>query len=308
LVVAPDGSGDFRTIQAAIDAAPTDRPRPTVIVIRPGTYKEHLRVPKDRPPLHLWGEDALRTTLTFDLHAQSPDSTGRPVGTRRSASTTVTANDFTATGLTFANSTPRDVAQALALAAEGDRQVFRHCRFLGWQDTLYVGGGRTYFEDCYLEGGVDFILGPGTAVFRNCEVHSKRAGYVTAASTPQPSAHGLVFLGCRLTAAAGLADNSVYLGRPWREHASVVFVDTWMGPHIRPAGWSIWRGTERHRTARYGEYQSRGPGASPAARVGWSRQLAPGEAKEMTPLAVLRGQDAWDPGVSADPASETKAP
>ncbi len=299
LVVAPDGSGDFRTVQAAIDAAPSGRARPIVIAIRPGTYKELLRVPSDRPPLHLRGEDAARTILTFDLHAQSTDAAGRPVGTRRSASTTLIAKDFTATGLTFANSTPRDVAQALALAADGDRHVFRRCRFLGWQDTLYVGTGRKYFEDCFIEGGVDFIFGPGTAVFQNCELHSKRAGYVTAASTPEGSAHGFVFLNCRLTAAAGLADHSVYLGRPWREHASVVFLDSWMGPHVRPEGWSIWRGTERHRTARYAEYQSQGPGAAPEARVSWSRQLTPDEARALTPRAVLRGRDDWDPSVTA---------
>lgn len=296
-VVAADGSGDYRSIQAAIDAGGTG---PVTVRIKPGRYAERVTVPADRPGLRLVGEDAARTVLTFDLNARSAGPDGRPVGTRHSSSTTVLASDFVAEGLTFANDTPRDVAQALALAADGDRQVFRRCRFLGWQDTLYVGPGRKYFEDCYVEGGVDFIFGPGTAVFQSCEVRSKRHGYVTAASTPPDAAHGFVFLDCRLTAAADLADRSVYLGRPWRDHAAVTFLRCRMGPHVRPEGWSVWKGTERHRTARYAEADSRGPGAAPQARVAWSRQLGADEARAVTRRAVLRGRDDWDPGATAD--------
>jgi pectinesterase len=160
LVVAADGSGDYRSVQAAIDAAPAGRDRPFTIRIKPGTYSELVKVPEDRRRLRLVGEDAAHTVLTFHLNALSDDPGGRPLGTRRSSSTTAAANDFVAEDLTFANDTPRDVAQALALAADGDRQVFRRCRFLGWQDTLYVGPSRKYFADCLIEGGVDFIFGP----------------------------------------------------------------------------------------------------------------------------------------------------
>jgi pectinesterase len=297
LVVAADGSGDYRSVKAAIDAVPAGA-GPVTIRIKPGTYAERVRVPRDRPRLRLVGEDAARTVLTFNLNALSPGPGGRPPGTRRSSSTTVLADDFVAEGLTFANSTPRDVAQALALAASGDRQVFRRCRFLGWQDTLYVGEGRKLFEDCHVEGGVDFIFGPGTAVFQGCELRSKRAGYVTAASTPRGAAHGLVFLGCRLTAAPGVAGRSVYLGRPWRDHASVTFVNCRMGPHVRPEGWSVWKGTERHRTARFAEHGSAGPGAAPEVRAAWSRQLPAAEAERLTARAVLRGRDGWDPAAA----------
>jgi pectinesterase len=300
LVVAADGSGDYRTVQAAIDAAPAGRDRPVTIRIKPGTYSELLKVPDDRRRQRLVGEDAAHTVLTFHLNALSEGAGGRPVGTKRSSSTTVAANDLVAEDLTFANDTPRDVAQALALAADGDRQVFRRCRFLGWQDTLYVGPGRKYFADCFIEGGVDFIFGPGTAVFQGCEVRSKRHGYVTAASTPEDAEHGFVFLDCRLTADDDLPDQTVYLGRPWREHADVAFLSCWMGPHIHPEGWSIWKGTERHKTARFAEHDSRGPRAAPQARVPWSRQLSADEAKAVNVRAVLRGRDEWDPTADGD--------
>lgn len=307
LVVATDGSSPYRSVQAALDALPAGNAGPVTLRIQPGTYTERIVIPKDRPRLRLVGEDAARTMLTFNLNATSTDAGGRPVGTMRSTSTTVRANDFSAENLTFANTTPRDVAQAVALATTGDRQVFRRCRFLGWQDTLYLGAGRHYFEECYLEGGVDFIFGPGTAVFKNCEVRSKRHGYVTAASTPRDAAHGFVFVGCRLTAAAGLADQSVYLGRPWRDHASVTLVNCAMGSHIHAEGWSIWKGTERHQTARYAEYGSTGPGAVPAARVRWLRQLGEEEAKSLTVRAVLGGRDGWDPA-AAKPKREPPSP
>jgi pectinesterase len=163
-----------------------------------------------------------------------------------------------------------------------------------------VGPSRKYFADCLIEGGVDFIFGPGTAVFQGCEVRSKRHGYVTAASTPQDAERGFVFLDCRLTAAADLPERSVYLGRPWREHACVTFLDCWMGPHIYPEGWSIWKGTERHKTARFAEHASRGPGAGAQTRVAWSRQLGEDEAKGVTARAVLRGPDDWDPTADGD--------
>jgi pectinesterase len=298
-VVAADGSGQYRSVQAAVDALPARSDEAVTIRVKPGTYAERVDIPRDRPPIRLVGEDAAKTVLIFNLHARTLGPDGRPLGTMRSSSTTVRANDFVAENVTFANSTPRDTAQALALAADGDRQAFRRCRFLGWQDTLYVGAGRKYFEECYVEGGVDFIFGPATAVFQGCEVCSKRHGYVTAASTPQDAAHGLVFLGCRLTAAADLPPRSAYLGRPWRDHACVTFLDCELGAHVRPQGWHNWDKPEREKTARFAEYGSTGPGAAPEARVAWARQLGEREAKSITPRAVLRGKDDWDPAAAA---------
>jgi pectinesterase len=294
LVVASDGSGPYRSVQAAIDAVPAGNKELLTIHIKPGTYRERIALPRDKVRIRLIGEDALKTMLTFDLNARSLGLDNQPIGTMRSTSTVIWASDFVAENLTFANATPRDVAQALAMAANGDRQVFRHCRFLGWQDTLYVGAGRKYFEDCSIEGGVDFIFGPGTAVFKNCEIHSKRQGYVTAASTPREVARGFVFIDCRLTGANDLTPRTVYLGRPWRDYASVTFLHCTMGAHLRPEGWHNWQKPEREKTARYSEYGSIGPGAT-GERVGWSHQLKEGEAEAITLQAVLKGRDSWDP-------------
>jgi pectinesterase len=295
LVVAGDGSGQYRTVQSAVDAIPINGTDPVIVRIKPGTYTERIVVPRGRPHVRFVGEDAAKTILTYELNALSQGSTGRAVGTSGSTSTNVLADDFTAENITFANSTPRDVAQALALSANGDRQVYRRCRFLGWQDTLYANRGRQLFDDCYIEGGVDFIFGAATAVFLNCEIHSKRKGYVTASSTPQDAKYGYVFLNCRLTAAKDLDPSSVYLGRPWRDYSNVLFLNCEMGPHIRPEGWHNWNQPNREKTARFGEFGSTGPGAKPDARVSWSRQLPETEAKAITAKAVLAGRDEWDP-------------
>jgi pectinesterase len=295
LVVAADGSGQYRTVQSAIDAIPANNASPVTVRIKPGTYLERIVLSRDKRHVRFVGEDAAKTVLTYHLHAQSVDPNGRPYGTSGSTSTNILADDFAAENLTFANSTPRDIAQALALSANGDRQVYRHCRFLGWQDTLYLGRGRQLFDDCHIEGGVDFIFGASTAVFRNCEILSKRQGYLTAASTPQDAPHGYVFFNCKLTATPDLRPASVYLGRPWRDYANVLFLNCDMGPHIRPEGWHNWNQPAREKTAKYGEYGSTGPGAKPDGRVPWSKQLTEAEAKVITPQVVLAGRDGWNP-------------
>ncbi|HUI79261.1 MAG TPA: pectinesterase family protein [Bryobacteraceae bacterium] len=289
LVVSKKG-GPFRTVQEAIDAVPRGNVTPYTIVIRPGTYLERWTVPRDKPFIRLIGEDANRTTLTYNL------STATTAETRYSASGYVFADDFQAEGITFENSYGTG-SQAVALFVGADRARFRACRFLGWQDTLYVNGpgchfvpqplatvdaadcpaGRHTFDDCYIEGHVDFIFGNAAARFRRCHIHSKGPGYVTAQSkTYAGQTSGFVFDACRLT-----GENTgpgVYLGRPWRAYAQVVFLKCWLGPHIRPEGWSVWNENRNHETAFYAEFESEGPGASPHSRVAWSHQLSPAEA------------------------------
>jgi pectinesterase len=138
LVVAGNGSGQYRTVQAAVDAIPINGTDPVTIRIKPGTYTERIEVPRNKPHVRFVGEDAAKTILTYELNALSRGPTGRAVGTSGSTSTNVLADDFTAENITFAKSTPRDVAQALARSANGDLRVYRRCRFLGWQDTLYA--------------------------------------------------------------------------------------------------------------------------------------------------------------------------
>ena len=210
------------------------------------------------------------------------------------------ANDFTAENITFENTTTREArVQALAMYVEADRAVFRNCRFLGWQDTLRAdapkgGTGRQYFRDCYIEGYVDFIYAAGTAVFDHCHIHAKADGYLTAASTPENHPFGYVFLDCKVTAGPAV-EQGFYLGRPWRPFAATAFVRCELPEQVRPAGWDNWGKAENETTARYAEYQCTGPGANPAGRVKWSRQLSEAEAGNLTVANILRGTDAWNP-------------
>ena len=272
IVVAADGSGDFKTVQQAVDHVPDDNNQPVVIQIKRGVYQEQVRVTKRN--LTFRGEDPTNTVLTYRLSALQSGNT------RLAFSTLINANDFRAENLTFENSFGVG-SQAVALFVDADRASFKNCRFLGWQDTLFVNGSRHYFKDCYIEGHVDFIFGTASAVFEDCTIHSKGPGYVTAHyRTSNDEDTGFVFLRCRLT--GDNTGNGVYLGRPWRPYARVVFIDCWLGDHIRAEGWDNWRDPAREKTASFAEYKSKGPGANPSTRVAWSRQLTDREAAEFS--------------------------
>lgn len=267
------------------------RENPVIIRIKPGTYKEQIYVQREKRFFHLVGEDPKTTVLTFDLHANLPGPDGKPLGTFRTPSVTIDADDFTAENLTFENSAG-PVGQALAIRVDGDRAQFRNCRFLGNQDTIFLNRGRQYFEDCYIEGTTDFIFGGATAYFDDCDVHCLKSSYVTAAATPDFEPYGFVFRDCRITAEPGV---EMYLGRPWRGYAAVTFLNTEMPAAIRPAGWHNWDRPEREQTARYAEHGSRGPGANVDGRVKWARPLSDDEAHATTPEKVLGGTDHWRP-------------
>jgi pectinesterase len=299
-VVAADGSGQFRSLQDAIVASAAGRPgRPWVIHVRPGTYKERLYVQREKRYLTIVGEDPEKTIVTFDLHANVPDTDGKPIGTFRTATAQIDADDFSAEGLTFENAAG-PVGQALAIRVDGDRARFRNCRFVGWQDTVLLNRGRQYFERCFISGHVDFIFGAATAFFEKCDVLVRRNGYVTAASTPTEEPHGFVFSRC--TIRGETPEVKAYLGRPWRSFASVVFLATEMSEVVRPEGWHNWNQPDREKTARYAEHGSTGPGANPGARVPWARALTDAEAAALTPSAVLKGRDGWDPASEGSPA------
>lgn len=272
IVVAADGSGDFKTVQQAVGHVPDNNNQPVVIHIKRGVYREQVRVTKRY--LTFRGEDPASTVLTYRLSAQQAGNT------RLAFSTLINADDFRAENLTFENSFGVG-SQAVALFVDADRASFKNCRFLGWQDTLFVNGSRHYFKDCYIEGHIDFIFGTAAAVFENCTIHSKGQGYVTAHyRTSIEEDTGFLFVRCRLTGSNTGA--GVYLGRPWRPYARVVFIDCWLGDHIRAEGWDNWRDPARQKTAWFAEYKSKGPGANPSARVAWSRQLTAREAAEFS--------------------------
>jgi len=272
-------------------AVPQDNNAGTwTILIRPGTYNELVYIQRERGNIVLKGGDPNNTILTFGLHANMQGPDGRPIGTFRTATCVIDADNVRAEGLTIQNSAG-PVGQALAIRLDGDRNVFINCRFLGWQDTMFINRGRHYFRDCYITGHVDFIFGAGTAFFDHCHIHCLRSGYITAASTPRDQAFGFVFSDCSIT---GSADAKTYLGRPWRDFAHVVFLDTYMSEVVRPEGWHDWGRPDRRKTARFAEFNSGGPGGRKDGRVDWAVQLTDQQAKVYTIQNVLSGEDHWD--------------
>jgi pectinesterase len=239
------------------------------------------------------------TVITLDTNVGSVGRDGKKLTTPESATVLVRGDAFRAENLTFENTTTRaQKIQALAFYITGDRAVLRHCTFLGWQDTVRADAprghvARQYFADCTIEGYVDFIYAAGTAVFDRCHIHCRGDGYITAASTAQNNPFGFVFLDCRVTAAPDV--QRTYLGRPWRPYAATAFLRTELPAAVSPAGWDNWGNTANEHTARYAEYQSRGPGARPDQRVSWAHQLTDAEAARYTPAAILAGSDGWNP-------------
>lgn len=293
-VVAHDGSGDFKTVQEAINAVPDFRKNRTTIFIKNGVYKEKLILAASKTNVSFIGEDVEKTVLTYDDYASKANIFGEEKGTTGSTSFYVFGDDFYAQNITFENSSG-PVGQAVAVRVDGDRVIFENCRFLGFQDTLYPHGdaSRQYYKNCYIEGTVDFIFGWSTVVFDNCEIFCKDRGYVTAASTLEKTSYGFVFINCKITGDA--PENSFYLGRPWRPYAQTVFIHCFLDKHIKPEGWHNWDKPDAETTSFYAEYQSKGPGANPDARVKWTHQLTDEEAKKYTIQEVLRGEDNWNP-------------
>ena len=302
--VDPSGAnGAAKTVQAAINAAPAGTAQKrTRILIKPGTYAEQIKVQKDKRFISLIGQGARPedVVLTFNLSAKSTIPGGAAVGTGGSSSTSISANDFVAENLTFANSTPPKIAQAVAIRPQADRLAFKNCRFIGFQDTLYPCVGRQYYKDCFITGTVDFIFGDATAVFDHCTINSSDRGYLTAPSTGEKTKHGFVFLDCTLTAtdAAAKQPSGVYLGRPWRPFGAVTFVRCKMGPHIYATGWDNWRNAANEATARFAEFGSTdldGKLLDVSKRAAWSRQISGEQVKEFTVENVLAGADKWNP-------------
>ncbi|MHB8525271.1 MAG: pectinesterase family protein [Candidatus Acidiferrales bacterium] len=287
--MAPDGSGDFRTIQQAIDHAPPEGTGRLIISIRPGTYRERLTIPQDRPRVTLvgLGKDPRATVITYSMSAAAAG------GTFFSSTVEVEGSNFEASNLTFENSYGPG-SQAVALSIHSDRVILKRCRLIGWQDTLYAASGRQYYDHCYIEGAVDFIFGNARAVFHHCEIHTAGTGYIAAESrTIANGRGGFVFDHCRIT--AGGPGTKSYLGRPWRPYARIAYIDCWMGSQIRPSGWDNWRNPANEKTAWFAEYHSTGPGGNPSKRVPWARQLTAAQAAAFQPQTFLSGKDGWNP-------------
>jgi pectinesterase len=281
-VIAQDGSGNFKTVQEAFNSIPVNNKMPITIFIKNGIYKEKLHLDSSKTFVTLIGEDKFNTILTYDDHTGKISPKGDTINTRTSSSFLIKADDFTAKNITFQNDAGFTAGQAVAVEADGDRNAFFNCRFVGFQDVLFTNNdhARQYYKNCYVEGTTDFIFGSSTVWFEQCHIHSKKNSHVTAASTPKENQFGYVFNDCILTGDSTL--HNVSLGRPWRPYASVVYIHCYIGQHIMPEGWANWNKTENYKTTRYAEYENYGPGAATNRRMPWSKQLTEEEVKKYT--------------------------
>ncbi len=312
---ASNGPAQYRTVQQAIDAAPATG---ALVLIAPGTYREAVSISKPNIDLRGTGADPSQTVIVDDRNA------GENGGTLHSATVEATGDGFRAENLTLQNDFNRthpqkyQGSQALALMLTSDRAVLRHVHLLGNQDTLYAGSkhcsttpasaatpaqdscpaSRSYFADCLIAGNVDFIFGDGDAVFDHCEIRSTShsEGFLTAQSKNSPTQDSAyVFNHCTLTADPGV--KNVYLGRPWRPYAKVIYLNTKMGAHINAVGWREWHPGETHSldTVYYAEYKSTGPGAHPSERDPHVKHLTRAQAEQYRTRTFLAGSDHWNP-------------
>lgn len=291
---------EYETIQSAIDAVPSGNADEAVIEIATGGYEEHVLVSRDKPFVTMRAKEPGKVRIRSGESVYTVKDKQLP----RCTALSVEANDFTAEGIVFDNYASRanveaggrGVGQALAVAVTSDRVIFRKCAFLGHQDTLLADGphrgdgvSRQYYEDCEIEGTVDFIFGGATAVFNRCRLRFADRGYVTAASTRQGQRFGFVFVDCALSGKDGMKKSE--LGRPWRPYAQTVFIGCRFDDVLKPEGWSNWRKPENEKTAWYGEFGCTGTGAETTARPAW---IHTGSLAEADKYFSERGAESWN--------------
>jgi pectinesterase len=304
-----EATTEFPTIQMAMDHHPfagigsDGKPGRIFIEIAPGTYRERVIVTQNHTNITLlgMGKSPTDVVITNSLNAKQAG------GTFFTETVEINGSGFEADNITFEN-TAGNTGQAVAAAVRADRSIFKHCRFLGHQDTLFADYGRQYYVDSYIEGGTDFIFGNATAVFDHSEIHANAPGYLTAQSRTSPDqATGYVILNSKVTssiehtaepnvaaAGSGPAKETTSLGRPWRPYSRVVYIDTELSADVIPQGWNVWGKATGEPLAFYAEFNSAGPGANPTARVPWSHQLTASEAEQFRPALFLSGSDHWN--------------
>ncbi|AAK81304.1 pectinesterase [Clostridium acetobutylicum] len=318
MIVSKNDDGDFDTIQKAVDSVSKNNKKRVIIKVKAGVYKEKLSIRK--PFISLIGEDVSSTVITFNDSANTLMANKERMRTFNSYTMFVDGDDFICENITVENNAGDGdlVGQAVAVYADGDRMIFRNCRLLANQDTLFTGplppkpiegnnfGGpkdgmkrrdvRQYYENCYIRGDIDFIFGSATAVFNKCEIFSNDKnkevnGFIAAASTPEGKEFGYVFLDCKFISDA--RKHTVYLGRPWRDYAKTVFIRCFMGEHIIPEGFHNWNKANAEKESYYAEYKSYGPGAANDKRVKWAKLLNDKEVEKYSITNILKGNDDW---------------
>lgn len=299
ITVAQDGSGQFTSIQKAINSIRDLGPSEALIKIKSGIYNEKIVIPSSKHLISIEGENNENTIITNDdFSGKLNPLTNEKLTTFDSYTFLVAGDDVKISNITIQN-THCEKGQAVSLHVEGDRFVMKNSKILGCQDTLYAATDSSwqYYENCYIEGTTDFIFGQATAVFKNCEIKSLADSYITAAATSKENEFGFIFFDCHLTAKESVS--KVFLGRPWRPFAKTVFINTTMQKHILPEGWNPWKGDkmfpDKEKTAFYAEFGSKGDGANSDKRVEWSHQLSKKDLKKYTIKNIFKNLDNWVP-------------
>nr|WP_288834383.1 pectinesterase family protein [uncultured Flavobacterium sp.] len=321
IVVDINGTGNFTSIQAAINAVPSNSTKETIIFVKRGLYdKEKLIIPADKPHIILIGESRTETIISYDIYncndggdGLCPDakvalwsSNSDLVAT--AGTLTIMANDFRAENITIRN-TAGNVGQAQALTIRADRTVFVNCDITAYQDTIYfwmAETSRSYFTSCMILGRTDYIYGQGIAVFNECEIRSYGGAWITAPSSTIRQTYGFVFCKCNLTyqpnsPRSGDDGMKIKFGRPWHEYPKVAWLYCSMPAEIDPLGWGDkWNmdysdtSTDLHLY----EWMNSGPGADMSGRAKWAGlrpMMNQTEADLYEPKVVLAGTDNWDP-------------
>jgi pectin methylesterase-like acyl-CoA thioesterase len=293
LIVAADGSGDFCTVQGAVDSLKEGSSRPIEIFIRKGVYEEIVYV-TNRSQITFRGEDRKQTIVQY---ANNEIFNYR--GLRRNIfrqSFGVDADDIRFENLTLHNTTPKRGSQAEALRVDGQRCVIDGVDFYSFQDTLKLSG-TVFIRNCYIEGDVDFIWGFGTCYFTNCEIKSVTSGSCVTQIRNDEGHFGDVFVDCRLTKAPGVSNTILSRIEPNRfPNSHVAWINCAMDDHIRPDAWNVMRDTNSLASIRFWEYHTTdlaGARVDVSKRAGYSRQLGDEEAAQMRDAKYVLG--GWQP-------------
>ncbi|XP_028752948.1 pectinesterase QRT1-like [Neltuma alba] len=296
IVVDQNGNGDSSTVQGAVDMVPDQNSQRVKIYISPGTYREKVFVPKNKPYVSFIGKRNQTHGVVITWNSKSSDigSNGQELGTYGSATVAVESNYFCANRITFENSVVAEAGghgmQGVALRVDSDRAMFYQVRILGTQDTLLDNTGTHYFLKCFIQGKIDFICGSAKSLYEDCRLKSTADSYgaIAAHHRDTPSEEtGFSFVGCSIQ-----GTGKVYLGRAWGDYSRIIYSNCHMDDIIIPQGWTEWNHPSRKKTALFGEFQCQGKGADRSGRVPWSKSFTFEEARPFLDRNFING-DKW---------------
>ncbi|KAK3121849.1 hypothetical protein QOZ80_8BG0661780 [Eleusine coracana subsp. coracana] len=298
VVVAKDGSGQFKTINDALKAMPKTYTGRYVIYVKEGVYEEYVTITKQMGNVTMYGDGAQKTVITGNRNFADG------LTTFKTATFNALGDGFMAIALGFRNTAGAAKHQAVALLVQSDKSIFLNCRMDAFQDTLYAHSKSQFYRNCVISGTIDFVFGDAAAVFQNCVLVLRRPldnqqNIATAQGRADGrEATGFVFQACRFAAETALKDASrpairSYLARPWREFSRTVIMESEIPGFIDKAGYLPWNGEFGLKTLWYAEYANRGPGADTAGRVNWpgyKKVISKEEADKFTVQSFLQAE------------------